>query len=71
MQSLTDRYGFHYWHIADHGRAELWRHMNEAQKVATAFLEKLGWTVVRVDRDKFREAYLEKPGETTTTVRRQ
>lgn len=68
MRLNTDSDGYCYWHIADHGRDELWRHMNEAQKVATTILEKDGWQLVRVDRDKFRQAYLHRDGESLMTV---
>jgi hypothetical protein len=59
-----------YWHIESHGRDELWGHLNEAQKVAVTLLEKWGWTLFRVDRDKFKRAHLLKRGEHNTVVNR-
>ena len=65
-----DSNGYRFWHIADHGRDTLWQHMNEAQKIAVTLMEKWGWTLYRLDDDKFRQAYVFKTGEMNTVINR-
>ena len=66
-----DQDGIRYWHIAQHGKETLWRHMNDAQKVAISFMEKLGWALYRLDSENFRQAYLMKSGEMNMTIGRK
>ena len=66
----TDSDGYTFWHIHDHGRDTLWRHMNEAQKVAVSLMEKWGWTLIQVYRDRRRECVMYKTGEMNTIIYR-